>query len=86
MKAEEKARELIDMFLPLVSNQFTGKPSEDKAKQCAVIAVDQIIKQDEEWIKIINQELNPNTTPNTSMFQYWQKVKEYIQSSKNNPK
>ena len=41
MKEKEKAKELVDNFLP----HSTGNSNINEAKQCALIAVDEIIKK-----------------------------------------
>jgi len=74
MTAEEKAQELIDKFrLNVVDYEGSGL-NDFKAKQCAVIAVDEIIDQ---W-KYIHAyiangmgELNPN-------LKYWYEVKDEL--------
>jgi len=46
MKAEEKARELVEKYHFILTQLLE---SEDKAKQCALIAVDEIILHSEHW-------------------------------------
>jgi hypothetical protein len=41
MKAEEKAKELIEKFAPIMQNENWR----DRAIQCAIIAVEEIIEQ-----------------------------------------
>lgn len=47
MTAEEKAKELYEKYLPFVDcgdNRYTTTVQEQNAKQCALIAVDEIIQ------------------------------------------
>ena len=43
MKAKEKAQELVDNYKQLVPIEFGGM-AQDLAKQCAIIAVDEILR------------------------------------------
>ena len=45
MKPKEKAKELVDKFIPLAHKNFTMRNDGeiDKAKKCATICVDEII-------------------------------------------
>jgi hypothetical protein len=69
MTPKEKAKELLWKYLPILE----GWKYEDsnKAKQCALIAVDEIIKQ------LTPIEKAPN---NKSAFLYWQEVKQEIEN------
>ena len=69
MTPKEKAYELFDKYSYELSNHiFNG--TFDIAKECALIAVDEIIKQ------LVPIERAPN---NKSAFQYWQEVKQEIE-------
>ena len=69
MTPKEKADELFDKYSYELSNHiFNG--TFDIAKECALIAVDEIIKQ------LVPIERAPN---NKSAFQYWQEVKQEIE-------
>jgi hypothetical protein len=69
MTSKEKAKELFDKYNYELSNHiFNG--TFDIAKECALIAVDEIIKQ------LVPIERAPN---NKSAFQYWQEVKQEIE-------
>lgn len=71
-----KAKELVDKFRKYVDTDFAGdkgfeysKEAETHhAKQCALIAVDELIKEQTMWQ---NGELNP--------ILYWQEVKQEIE-------
>ena len=68
MTAKEKADELFDKYSYELSNHiFNG--TFDIAKQCALIAVNEILSI------LIPIEKAPN---NKSAFQYWEKVKQEI--------
>ena len=69
MTSKGKADELFDKYSYELSNHiFNG--TFDIAKECALIAVDEIIKQ------LVPIERAPN---NKSAFQYWQEVKQEIE-------
>lgn len=71
---KEKAQELIEKFYPLTMDSFT---SLKYAKQCAKIAVDEIIDQWEYiYVHIADGmgELNPN-------LKYWYEVKHELNKS-----
>ena len=77
MTPKEKAIDLVDKFNPYALDSASDKSrgGEVSAKQCALIAVDEIIEQ---WIYIDtylgngNGELNPN-------LKYWTEVKTELQ-------
>jgi hypothetical protein len=79
MKAEEKAKDLIKKFLPLVDDggyyddvcYNVGDDTGANAKQCALIAVDEIIKS--QPFDIYNMEQCKNVN------EYWQEVKTEIE-------
>jgi hypothetical protein len=63
MKPKDKAKELVDRF----DETLTYLESKQKAKKCALIAVDEIIKT-------MDNVMLPNPFK-----QYWNKVKQEIQ-------
>ena len=70
MTAKEKSLELVDRFINVeYLIDFQGMTLE-LAKQCALITVDEIIKQ------LVPIEKAPN---NKSAFQYWEEVKQEIE-------
>ncbi len=73
MTAEEKARELVEKFTPLVHqggmvDMTTVEREMDNAKDCALIAVDEIIEQEKEF-----HCYNPRVD------YYWQDVRKAIE-------
>ena len=85
MTPKEKAKELIDKMDVIHYMKLGGKNSNSKGlpismhdsqvKQCAKIAVEEIIKQWEyidTYLSNMNGELNPN-------LKYWQEVKKEIE-------
>ena len=69
MKAEEKARELVELFAPIMTNEDW----KEKAKQCALIAVDEILNFD---IKAKNES---QFIIEKRIEEYWQQVKTEIE-------
>jgi hypothetical protein len=66
MKPKEKAEELVDKYFnPDVELRLT----KGERKQCALIAVDEIIEQNNIWIKHTGKGTN----------NYWQEVKTEIE-------
>jgi hypothetical protein len=74
MNYKEKAQELVSMFLPFVAtdNKWDTEylQKRNNAKQCALIVVNQILKQ------LTPIEKAPN---NKDAFECWQQVKEEIE-------
>ena len=73
MTAEEKARELVEKFTPLVHqggmvDMTTVEREMDNAKDCALIAVDEIL----------NFQDNLIVTEGSLAYQYWQEVRKAI--------
>ena len=71
MTPQEKAKELfMDMKYHIPYVHDPTEPSEDKiAKQCALIAVDEIIESHYKLLAGVNQ----------SVYNYWQEVKQEIE-------
>jgi hypothetical protein len=80
MTPEEKAKELVNKYLrtypiydnPTVVISYTNNES----KQCALIAVDEIIKNNLEYLRGI--ELHNDVALNIDL-SYWQEVKQEIE-------
>jgi hypothetical protein len=71
MTTKEKAKELVDKFYPrATSYSLDGKNQNENAKQCALIAVDEILSS--------NPHSNPLNTNVESTMEYWQEVKQEI--------
>jgi hypothetical protein len=74
MKPEEKAINLVDSYRIILMNEDTECGEEILctviAKQCALIAVDEIIRS--------NPHSNPLNTNVESTMEYWQQVKQEI--------
>jgi hypothetical protein len=69
MKAKEKANQLVNKFIKHSRADKDLKPIES-AKQCALIAVDQII--------LANPHSNPFNTESVSTMKYWVDVRKEI--------
>jgi len=70
MSIEEKAKELYNKFLPLVQGGYLNETYHTKAKQCAIIAVNELIS-----------ELTEKISPSLHGFRhnYWEEVKKEIE-------
>jgi hypothetical protein len=66
--AKEKAKELVTLFYPEVQWKLGQEDCLDRAKRCALIAVDELLSETEEFdgMRVIN---NP----------YWLEVKQEIE-------
>jgi hypothetical protein len=74
MTPQEKAQELINKFssgYPIISKMNTRNMYISEAKQCALIAVQEII--------LSNPHSNPFNTGVYSTMSYWQEVKKEIE-------
>jgi hypothetical protein len=74
MKAKEKANELVESFLPYSDynecDVFTQRENQLKnAKQCALICIDEIIKE-------LTEEISPSV--HGFRHNYWKEVKQEI--------
>lgn len=65
MKPKDKAKELVDKY----DEMFTYLESKSKAKQCALIAVDEVLNDD--WYI-------PSFDEMTERKKYWEQVKHEI--------
>jgi hypothetical protein len=75
MLPKEKAQELYEKYLPFVDcgdNRYTTTVQEQTAKECAIIAVDQIILE-----QCKSSELK-NAVYQAERIDYWQSVKNEI--------
>ena len=70
MTPEEKASDLVCDFYNIKSNEYDYGISWEMAKQCALIAVDEIIKS----VVITSLTIAQN------QFDYWQEVKQEIEN------
>lgn len=75
MNPGEKAKQIIDKFLPLVE-AFTEVGRLENAKKCALIAVDEILNARETVNVHINQHCESNLF---DFMHYWQEVKQEIE-------
>jgi preprotein translocase subunit SecE len=72
MTAKEKAKELVEFFMHLNSVKLSdySRIEWPTAKQCALKVVDEVIKQNNVWIRLVNKGTN----------NYWQEVKQEIEN------
>lgn len=73
MNPGEKAKQIIDKFLPLVE-AFTEIGRLENAKKCALIAVDELIES--HLVLSTTHDLKPSIRCK----RYWQEVKQEIQN------
>ena len=68
MTPKEKAQELVDKFLPHVRWKMAQEDVKERAKQCALIAVDEVLEEtmERDGMRIVNN-------------QYWFQVKLEIE-------
>jgi hypothetical protein len=71
MKTKEKAKELYDKYWALIAYKIEGSVGRLVIKQCALIAVDEILKE--------NLEL-PDLPETIIRYLYWQEVKQEIEN------
>lgn len=90
MEAKEKAKELVKQYYNFVGGwTSTNKPNEvptaqyegesmkiGRAKQCALIAVDEILKFEQLYLTRLDAKMNRYTEE--SSVEYWQEVKQEI--------
>lgn len=72
---KEKANELIEKYAPIMPNEDW----KEKAKQCAIIAVDEIIKINPTIETRVNKN-NCSWLERKSNIEYWQEVKQEIEN------
>ena len=92
MKAKEKAKELVNKFYPrATSYSLDRKNQNENAKQCALIAVDEIIDALEKYDELTEKHLKDEFDVTyfscelqnmDSDFRYWNEVKYQIIKSK----
>jgi hypothetical protein len=71
MTPQEKAKELVHRFQETMFFHVTDERIDiEEAKQCALIAVDEVIKQNNVWIRLVNKGTNI----------YWLEVKQEIKN------
>lgn len=77
MNSNEKAKELVEKFRLNVLDYEGCSINEHKAKQCALIAVDEMLKNGVLYNN--TEELTIDCEPNQT-FGYWQSVKSEIEN------
>ena len=76
MTEEAKARELLLKFIEWTDSQHTQKATIYAAKQCALIAVDEILKIERLYIN--TEECVNNRYNESNSVDYWEGVKQSI--------
>jgi hypothetical protein len=75
MTPKEKAIELVEIFMPHLS----GNLNNNKAKQCALIAVNELIKYHDDLMDVVRYEL-PSNIVAVIPYKYWEEVKKEIEA------
>jgi len=73
MTPKEKAEELVDKFL-YTENDYMEYADKTQSKQCALIAVDEIIAWELQCFGDVNKDSNE-----CGAIEYWQEVKQEIE-------
>jgi hypothetical protein len=73
MTPQEKAVDLVDKFY-----QHTNTNSKERAKACALIAVDEIIKYHDDLMDVVRYEL-PSHIVAILPYKYWEEVRQEIE-------
>ena len=79
MKASEKAKELVNRYEKLVPDDFGGMDL-DLAIQCALICVDQILKEVRDFCDINNTD---DRLTYDDRMEYWLEVRDEIEKLNN---
>ena len=78
MTPKEKAKELFDKMLYHIMYNCQPTLSEMVAKQCALIAVDELIKYHDDLMDVVRYEL-PSNIVAIIPYKYWEEVKKEIE-------
>ena len=78
MTPKEKAIELYNKFYNTSSHPHHIESRKDNAKQCALIAVDELIKYHDELMGVVRYEL-PSNIVAVIPYKYWEDVKKEIE-------
>jgi hypothetical protein len=79
MTPKEKANELVLEYLKVKTHQmFNGWWHKMTAKQCALIAVDEILKLNHPYV-IVYESFEDNVIENMTQEYYWKEVKTEIE-------
>jgi hypothetical protein len=82
MTPKDKAQELVDKFIEhtMEFDELDGYVEDkDNAKQCALIAVDELIKNQEKITKNLNRYLSIANIEIQDTGDFWQEVKQEIE-------
>ena len=79
MTPKEKAIELYNKFLnPSGDTYLYGMLEHESAKECALIAVDELIKYHDDFMDVVRYELPSNIVASIP-YKYWDEVKQEIE-------
>ena len=79
MIPKEKAIELYNKFLnPSGDTYLYGMLEHESAKECALIAVDELIKYHDDFMDVVRYELSSNIVA-VIPYKYWEDVKQEIE-------
>ena len=78
MTPKEKALELFDKYWTLIAYKIEGSVGRLLIKQCALIAVDELIKYHDDLMDVVRYEL-PSNIVAVIPYKYWEDVKKEIE-------
>lgn len=80
MTAEETADKLIEKYYQLLIDTLEVNTAYHYCKQCALIAVEEILNLPVDWHSKKSADGNPEVFPPSATEEYWQSVKTAIQN------
>jgi hypothetical protein len=84
MTPEEYAIELIEKFSGIedcdkhYNPESDGRICDHLAKACAIICVDEILKEQDSWVRALKRNSIVKQDADDSMLKSWQRVKDYL--------
>ena len=78
MKTKEKAEELFNQYANVIYDRALTVMQYEICKQCALIAVDELIKYHDDLMDVVRYEL-PSNIVAVIPYKYWEEVKQEIE-------
>ena len=81
-EAKQKADEIVEKFFAIkLYNKHAATQEEIKhATQCAIICVEEIIKEQESWIRVLKKNNIIEESADGSELNLWQSILSYLKS------